>query len=168
VDRLEAGEKLLARQRYTFPADWPYASQLAAAHSDVQQVLARRAKGVEDRLPGLQSRVRTEATAAAARATAAVSAWTVERPLGTGGVSPVKALATMARHQSALAKVRAEQQRLAAARDALGLEAAADGESLRAAEQEAAELKEVWSALAGALEQVLCATVLSNGFLQRL
>jgi dynein heavy chain 1, cytosolic len=142
VDRLEAGEKLLARQRYSFPADWPYASQLAAAHSDVQQVLARRAKGVEDRLPGLQSRVRTEATAAAARAAAAVAAWTAERPLGTtGGVSPVEALATVARHTAALARVRAEQARLVAARDALGLEAAADGESLRAAEQEAAELK---------------------------
>jgi hypothetical protein len=90
----------VARQRYIF---------LAAAHSDVQQALACRAKRVEDRLSGLQSRVSTEASAAAARAAAAVLAWTVERPLDTGGVSPAEALATVPHHQ-----------KLASASNALG------------------------------------------------
>jgi hypothetical protein len=80
-------------------------------------------------------------------------------------VAPAAALATLTRYQGQLAAAREEAARLAAARDALGLEptaATAIGsggggvgeDALAAAEREAAELREVWSALSGVWDKV--------------
>ncbi|KAG5186150.1 dynein heavy chain [Tribonema minus] len=155
MEVIEAGEKLLARQRAALPPDWLQSSLVAAVLGDVCQVLARRERGVEAQLPALRARVAAEGAAALERATALGAAWSDERPIA-GGLEPAAALSTVARYTAQLAAAREEAARLAAARDALGLDASggAAEAALAAAEREAGELREVWSSLAPAWEKL--------------
>jgi dynein heavy chain 1, cytosolic len=59
VELLEAGEKLLLRQRYSFSADWPQVSNVVGALDDFTQILDRRASAMEEQIPLLQQKVRS-------------------------------------------------------------------------------------------------------------
>lgn len=81
VRTLEAGERLLRRQRFAFPGDWPQASLAAGALEDLGQILARRLAGVEARKGPLREMVLGEDRAVQQRLRALGGEWAAARPL---------------------------------------------------------------------------------------
>ncbi|CAM9242548.1 unnamed protein product, partial [Chrysoparadoxa australica] len=145
LKRLEAGEKLLLRQRYQFPADWPQSSQLVATYSGFSQILGRRNATMESRIPALQQRVRAEEKVAEKRVADLVQLWTESKPLG-GEHKPREALEVVDGFNVQVRKAREDYDRLSAAKEALSL--GAPGEDVLASvEEEMRDLREVWNAL---------------------
>lgn len=60
AEMLELGEKLLIRQRFAFPTDWPHVSNVLGALDDFHQILERRATVMEEQIPALQQKVSTQ------------------------------------------------------------------------------------------------------------
>jgi len=154
VSALEAGERLLHRQRYPFPVEWPQASLAAGALDDFTQILERRAKAMETHLPALQHQVRGEGQILAQRVSGLTQEWGEQKPV-RGEEPPEGALEVLGTFEMALGVCRKEYDRLAAAKQALGLEDdGASGDSSRRLdplaplESELHDLKEVWSSLA--------------------
>jgi dynein heavy chain 1 len=152
---LEAGEKVLRRQRYAFQANFPQISLALSAASDFRTILGRRSSVMEDRIPTLQTQVSAESKAAAGRISTLLAEWSEQRPL-SGDTPHAEALDTLARFAASVQRSRAELSRLVSALAALGLESSTETSevTLAATEREVSELKEVWSALAGAHERM--------------
>lgn len=81
VKVLEVGERLLRRQRFAFPGDWPQASLAAGALEDLGQILARRLAGVEARKGALREVVLAEDKGVQQRLRALAGEWAAARPL---------------------------------------------------------------------------------------
>jgi len=154
VSALVAGERLLHRQRYMFPTDWPQASLAAGALDDFTQILDRRTKAMQTHLPALQHQVRGEGRMLAQRVQGLTQEWGEQKPV-RGEEPPEDALEVLGRFEMALSACRTEYDRLAAAKQALCLEDDVRGgesniglDPLAPLESEVHDLKEVWGSLA--------------------
>lgn len=121
VTALEAGERTLRRQRYTFPSDWLQVSVLLGTLGDFNQILDRRRHALEAHLPALQHKVRLESETLSARIEALMEEWEREKPAAEM-TSPEMAITVLKKFENALANARLEHVRLDAAKEALGLD----------------------------------------------
>ena len=140
---LSDSEKLLKRQRHAFSREWVEASLVAGQMQQLEQLLAKRTRTMEEQVPLLQSRVAAEDKANSARISELVDNWGENKPL-MGNITPNEALETLAKFEFNMKKAQLDQENLVKAKDALGLDAGATSTAISSCLDELSDLKEVW------------------------
>lgn len=151
IESLRSCEKLLRKQRFVFHSDWFETSVLKGLFDSLLQILDRRARGMEQQIPVLQTRVTSEDKAALKKTEALVNSWCEERPL-RGNIDPPLAIEILNKFEVALSEANVHQTNLSRAKDALGLPGSSGSTTLMESLNELSDLKEVWEALLGPFE----------------
>jgi len=115
-----AAENLLKQQRVQFPSSWIYASNLLGNFESFSQILSERSKEMEELLPSLQQRVKTEDKMGTHRIGDIVKKWGKDKPL-RGSYKCSSALNILAKFEVSLNKLLNESDLLSRAKDALNL-----------------------------------------------
>ena len=142
---LDSSEALLKKQRFVFPPTWIHSTIPCSAFTDFETILARRTKQMDDQIPTLQQRVRSEDKQISKRTADLIANWEKQKPL-SGGTPPVEASEALASFQIVFKKSIHEFDQLSSAKLALGLPASSTN-PLNAAYEELNELSEVWAAV---------------------
>jgi dynein heavy chain 1 len=146
MERLDASERLLKRQRHHFRGDWMETSVVKGQYEQLQQILERRSLTMEQQFPLLQARISAEEKSAAKRSAELLSAWEKDKPL-RGTTPPAEAMDLLAKFETGLNKAKTHQDNLIKAKDALRLEHTAESNDLSECLEELSDLKEVWEAV---------------------
>jgi dynein heavy chain 1 len=146
IERLDASERLLKRQRHHFRGDWMETSVVKGQYDQLQQILERRSLTMEQQFPLLQARISAEEKSAAKRTVELLSAWEKDKPL-RGNTPPAEAMDLLAKFETGLNKAKTHQENLIKAKDALRLEHTAESDALSDCLVELSDLKEVWEAV---------------------
>ncbi|RAL65629.1 hypothetical protein DID88_005301 [Monilinia fructigena] len=128
VETFRQGQTTLVRQRYQFPADWLGVEQIDSEWTALNEILARKAKIVEDQTDALRAKITAE-----------------DRPV-SGTIAPDVASSTLTSFESRITKLHEESEMVARAKEALDLPATADT-ALVAILEEVQDFKSVWAAL---------------------
>ena len=139
-------EKLLKRQRHTFRHDWMESSVIFGLLEQVEQLLGKRTRTMEEQMPLLQSRITAEDKANFQRVADLVADWEQNKPL-MGNISPQQALDSLAKFEFGMKKAQIDQENLIKAKDALNLDVGEVNNALSSCLVEIAELSEVWHAI---------------------
>jgi dynein heavy chain 1 len=169
VTSLQESERLLKKERYNFSSDggaaWMEASRVRGQYGNLEQILSKRQKTMQDSIPILQQRILAEDKLHKGRVKEVLREWEEERPL-RGSFSPEVAMETLAQLEVKLQKSSTDEKNLSSAKDALDMEYSMSGESdsMRDALEELSDLKEVWSSVRDPCEkmQVLKDTLWTN------
>lgn len=160
ASHLESGEKLLTKQRFQFPKEWVYISNILAVLSDVQQIHDRRNASVENQLPVLQAKIYEEDQQISKRVGKMQAGWEAQRPID-GDITPVVALQALTMFSSQLAILQEEVRRISDAKSAIGLESATGSQAasfndvtVTTIGEEIADLRSVWGIVAPTWERV--------------
>lgn len=156
VEKLSLSEKLLKKQRHHFRGDWTETSVLLGQFENIEQILDRRNRAMEQQIPLLQARVVAEDKASAKRVLELLGKWEQDKPL-RGNMKPVEAVELLTKFDFDMKKANLDFENLIKAKDALGLQHSVEGNAISACLDELAELKEVWGAVMkpqGALDQI--------------
>ncbi len=157
LKQIDLGVKLLRRQRYSFPTDFPQISVSLGVASDFKTVLARRTAAVKDRMLVLQERIATESKNLVLQVENLLHEWGEAYQMGGGGgLSPSTALGTIHHFSGRMERRQEELEKLSTSRRFLGLEALSEKSraSLSSSLQEVEELREVWTHLIGPHENM--------------
>lgn len=146
ISDLKASEKLLQSQRFNFPTDWLPVSNLAGVFSDLHDILDRRTTIMNTQLPVLQQKIREEDASIQNRMDKFLETWNVSKPI-EGTVAVGAALESLSMFSGQLVKIADDARRLRAAKESLRLDFIPD-DRLSFVEQEIADLKEAWNAVA--------------------
>lgn len=87
MKELADSEKLLKRQRHVFRGDWLEASLVGGQLQQVEQLLTKRNRTMQEQIPLLQSRVVAEDKANSQRVSDLVNDWESNKPL-MGNITP--------------------------------------------------------------------------------
>lgn len=142
VNKAFDSEKLLKRQRHTFRGDWVEASRAQGQFSSFEQILKKRSKSMEEKIPMLQQRVIAEDKNLNQRVNNIASQWEEEKPL-RGNLAPSEALQIIAKYEVSMKSEKTNFDNLSKAKDALGLDASGENMLTKCLE-ELNDLKEVW------------------------
>ncbi|KAH8912297.1 hypothetical protein BR93DRAFT_871202 [Coniochaeta sp. PMI_546] len=145
VETFRQGESTLVRQRYQFPNDWLHAEQVDGSFGQLNDLLARRAKVVEDQSDALRAKIIAEDKVVMDKILEIASQWDEEKPV-SGTIAPDVASATLASFESRITKVQEEVQLVAKAKEALDLPTTSDS-SLDVILEEVQDFKSVWASL---------------------
>ncbi|KAL7555016.1 hypothetical protein ACHAWF_018608 [Thalassiosira exigua] len=146
MKELADSEKLLRRQRHTFRGDWVEASLVGGQLQQVEQLLAKRNRTMQEQVPLLRSRIVAEDKANSQRVADLVGDWEQNKPL-MGNVAPDQALETLTKFEFNMKKAQLDQENLVKAKDALGLEVGAMSTEISGCLDEVSDLTEVWEAV---------------------
>lgn len=147
VQKLVDSELILKRQRHLFHSDWVETSVVRGQFENLEQILDKRSRAMEQQIPLLQARVVAEDKANSKRVTDVASAWEQDKPL-RGSTKPGDALEILTKFEFTMKKAKLDQEKLVKAKDALGLEYSAEGNAISEALEELVDLKEVWESIA--------------------
>jgi dynein heavy chain 1 len=139
-------EKLLKRQRHAFRGDWMESSVLVGLLQQVEQLLTKRTRTMEEQTPLLQSRVTAEDKANVQRVADLVTDWEQNKPL-MGSITPQQALDSLAKFEFGMKKAQIDQENLIKAKDALNLDVGEVNNAISGCLVEVSELSEVWQAI---------------------
>jgi len=153
IGELESSEKLLKQQRYQFPSEWLYVSNVLGSFTDVCRILDRQCSAMDAQLPSLQKKIREEDTQIASRTEDFLRNWKMEKPT-QGGLAPTLVLETLSQYTSQVVKLTEDAERVRGAKDALGMETLSD-DRLADVKQEISDLREAWLASAPVHEKLL-------------
>lgn len=145
VETFRQGESTLVRQRYQFPNDWLHAEQVDGMWGALNELLARKAKIVEDQTDALRAKIITQDKLVIDKITEIASQWNDEKPV-SGTIAPDIASATLSTFESRITKLQDESLLVAKAKEALDLPATPDS-SLNVILEEVQDFKSVWSSL---------------------
>ena len=144
--QLFESEKLLKRQRHVFRSDWTEASVVMGQLQQVEQVLSKRMRTMEEQVPLLQSRIVAEDKANVQKLSELISDWEQNKPL-IGNITPDQAIERLTKFEFNLKKAKLDQENLTKAKDALGLDAGVVNSDLSDCLDEVRDLTEVWEAM---------------------
>ena len=139
-------EKLLKRQRHVFRGDWTEASVVMGQLQQVEQVLSKRTRTMEEQVPLLQSRIVAEDKTNAQRLSEIINDWEQNKPL-IGNITPDQAIERLTKFEFSMKKAKIDQENLTKAKDALGLDAGVVSSDLSDCLDEIRDLTEVWEAV---------------------
>lgn len=145
VETFRQGESTLVRQRYQFPNDWLHAEQVDGSWGQLNDLLARRAKVVQDQTDALRGKITAEDKVVMDKITEIATQWNEEKPV-SGTIAPDVASATLASFETRITKLQEEAAMVAKAKEALDLPASADS-SLDVILEEVQDFKSVWASL---------------------
>jgi dynein heavy chain 1, cytosolic len=147
LQKLSESELILKRQRHLFHSGWIETSILKGLFENLEQILDKRIRAMEQQVPLLQARVIAEDKSCNKRGIDLGNAWEQDKPL-RGNMKPSDALELLSKFEFSLKKVKLDQEKLVKAKDALSLEHTAEGNSISEALEELSDLKEVWDSMA--------------------
>ena len=145
VEIFRQGESTLVRQRYQFPNDWLRAEHMDGLWSTLNDLLARKAKIVQDQTDALRAQIIAQDKVVVDKITEIAAQWNEEKPV-SGTIAPDVASATLASFEAKITKLQEESDMVAKAKEALDLPATADS-SLGAILEEVQDFKSVWASL---------------------
>ncbi|KAF7869712.1 hypothetical protein EAF04_004496 [Stromatinia cepivora] len=145
VETFRQGQTTLVRQRYQFPTDWLGVEQIDSEWTALNEILARKAKIVEDQTDALRAKITAEDRVVGEKIAEITGQWNEEKPV-SGTIAPDVASATLTSFESRITKLHEESEMVARAKEALDLPATADT-ALVAILEEVQDFKSVWAAL---------------------
>ncbi len=146
VDVLLRAERILKKQRHSFNSDWVEGSRLKGLFRQLEQILQKRSRTVDEQFPLLQARILSEEKVAIQRAAELLQNWDEEKPL-RGHTAPSEALELLSKYEFTMKKAKTDDENLIKAKDALGLDAAISNSAISSCFEELVDLKEVWTAV---------------------
>jgi dynein heavy chain 1 len=146
MQKLVACEVTLKRQRHLFHSDWTETSVVQGQYENMEQILDKRNRAMEQQIPLLQARIVAEDKSSTKRVTDVASGWEQDKPL-RGNMSPTKAMEVLTKFEFTMKKAKLDHENLIKAKDALGLEQVVEGSPISEALDELTDLKEVWEAM---------------------
>jgi dynein heavy chain 1, cytosolic len=145
VEIFQQGDTTLVRQRYQFPADWLPENQIESEWTALNEILARKAKIVQDQTDALQAKIMAEDKVLADKIVEITTQWNEEKPV-SGTIAPEVASSTLANFESRITELHGKLEDISRAKEALDLPAG-PGTALAAILEEVQDFKSVWSAL---------------------
>ncbi|KAK0701769.1 dynein heavy chain, N-terminal region 1-domain-containing protein [Lasiosphaeria miniovina] len=145
VETFRQGESTLVRQRYQFPSDWLHAEQVDGSWDMLSELLARKAKLVQDQTDALRAKISAEDKVVLGKIAEIEIQWNEEKPV-SGTIAPDIASATLSSFESRITKLQEESSMVAKAKEALDLAATPDT-SLGVILEEVQDFKSVWASL---------------------
>ena len=139
-------EKLLKRQRHVFRGDWTEASIVMGQLQQVEQVLSKRTRTMEEQVPLLRSRIVAEDKTNAQRLSELINDWEENKPL-IGNITPDQAIDRLAKFEFNMKKAKIDHENLTKAKDALCLTAGVVSSDISDCLDEIRDLAEVWEAV---------------------
>ena len=176
MKELADSEKLLKRQRHVFRGDWLEASLVGGQLQQVEQLLEKRNRTMQEQVPLLRSRIDAEDKANSQRVTDLMNDWEQNKPL-MGNITPdqvrgpacvvdmchqlsfmenkshkhlylfYQAIDTLTRFEFNMKKAQLDQTNLVKAKDALGLDVGSTSTEISGCLDEVSDLTEVWEAV---------------------
>ncbi len=155
--QIDLGVKLLRRQRFTFPTDFPQISVSMGAASDFKSILSRRVSTIDERMLVFQERITVETKNLSLKIENVLRDWADGRPMGGTGLTPSTALGTISHFSGIMLHLQQELERLSISREFLHLEALSEKSraSLSSSLYEIAQLRDVWTCLSGPHDKML-------------
>jgi dynein heavy chain 1 len=145
VETFRQGETTLKRQRYQFPSDWLGVEQVDSEWAALNEILARKAKILQDQTDALRAKITVEDKIIGDKVAEITAQWNEEKPV-SGTIAPDVASATLASFESRITMLHEESETLSRAKESLNLPASPDT-ALEAILEEVQDFKSVWSAL---------------------
>ncbi|KAK3324626.1 dynein heavy chain, N-terminal region 1-domain-containing protein [Cercophora scortea] len=145
VETFRQGESTLVRQRYQFPNDWLHAEQVDGMWDALNELLARKAKIVQDQSEGLRAKIEAEDKVVHVKINEIMIQWNEEKPV-SGTIAPHVASDTLSSFESRITKLQEESAMVAKAKEALDLAPNPDS-SLGVILEEVHDFKSVWASL---------------------
>jgi dynein heavy chain 1, cytosolic len=147
VQDLDASEKLLQKQRFSFPREWFSATNVSSAFHDFSQILLRRYQAMESQMLALQSKIKEEYSTVSAQIEELVESWDKSKP-DSGGLVVSEVMNTLSKYTSQIQMLTEDFTRIRSAKDALEMDITMDIAKLTFLSQELDGLKELWIAVA--------------------
>lgn len=145
VETFRQGQTTLVRQRYQFPNDWVDVERVDSEWTALNELLARKAKIVQDQTDALRAKIAAEDKVVADKIAEITTQWNEEKPVA-GTIAPDVASATLASFESRITNLHEESEMVARAKEALDLPASPDT-VLATILEEVQDFKSVWAAL---------------------
>lgn len=146
VKDIMESEKILKSQRHSFRDDWVEASIVSGLLQQVEQLLERKNRSMQEQVPLLQSRIVAEDKASAQRVLDLINNWELNKPL-MGNITPDKAIQTLQIFELSIKKAQLDREHLSKAKDALGLDIGSFSDGTSCCLEEVFDLTEVWEAV---------------------
>ena len=145
LTRFEKGQRLLEKQRYSFPSDWLWFANVEGEWAAFEQILRRKVAAIEGEIPALQQKILHEERGLNADISKEMEEWRERKPLASN-LGPAAALNTIAEFSRRTTKLKERMDSLRRAKDALELEPPETGR-LVPMDEEIQALREVWTQL---------------------
>ncbi|KAL1836345.1 hypothetical protein VTJ49DRAFT_5263 [Mycothermus thermophilus] len=145
VETFRQGESTLVRQRYQFPNDWLHVEQVDGSWDALNEVLARKAKVVQDQTDALRAKIIAEDKVILDKITEIAQLWSEEKPV-SGTIAPDVASATLQDFEAKITRLQEESAMVAKAKEALDLPPTPET-SLGLILEEVQDFKSVWASL---------------------
>lgn len=145
IEIFRQGQIALVRQRYQFPVDWLDVEQVDAEWNMLNDILARKAKIVQDQTDALRANIMTEDKIVTEKVNEITTQWNEEKPV-SGTIAPDVASATLASFESRITQLHTESEMVARAKEALDLPASPSS-PLAVILEEVHDFKSVWAQL---------------------
>ena len=145
MNLFKLGERLLERQRFTFPEDWRYVDYIEGEWNAFTDILSRKDSQLQGQLPQLQMKVTDEDRILSKRVNDLLSDWTKNKPVGNN-VDPNEAINNLVIFEGRFTTIKEEYDTLVEARLALDLDVRPD-DRIDTSLEELRDLKSSWGEL---------------------
>lgn len=141
-----SGQRLLERQRYSFPNEWLHMDNLQGQWDAFLEILHRKDALVQGQVSSLQLKIVDEDRAMDRRVGELLADWDRSKPVG-GDLKPDQAVQTIVVFETRFTRLKEEHDALSKAKHALDLDVKSD-DRLSVRLEELQDLKSSWSELA--------------------
>ncbi|TAQ87556.1 hypothetical protein B7494_g4139 [Chlorociboria aeruginascens] len=145
IEIFRQGQTTLVRQRYQFTSAWLGVEQIDSEWTSLNEILARKAKIVQDQTDALRAKIIAEDKVVGEKIAEITSQWNEEKPV-SGTIAPEVASATLTSFEIRITNVHEQSEMVSRAKEALDLAASPDT-ALAAILEEVQDFKSVWAAL---------------------
>jgi dynein heavy chain 1, cytosolic len=145
IETFRQGESTLQRQRYQFPTDWLHAQQVVHMWDNVNEILTKKAKIVQEQTDALRAKIIAEDKIITDKIVDIASQWNEEKPV-SGTIPPDVASATLASFESRITSLQSDAAMLATAKENLDLPVTTET-TLGIILEEVHDFKSVWASL---------------------
>ena len=122
LDTFKTSQRLLQSQRFSFPSDWMWLANIEGEWEAFSQILDRKWKDMESRIPSLQKRLLNEDRKLEASLQEAEAEWkTARNEKLIDSTDPMEALRTLNSFETHLSQLQKDSSRIVLALDALDL-----------------------------------------------
>jgi dynein heavy chain 1 len=150
VEKLQVfqeSQKILERQRFSFPSEWMYYDQVSGECSAFTEILERKVNAMNDRLPSIKDRIIQENKSLQKTISDLCLDWDLHKPI-KGELSPLEALASLQSYESKLSKQRDLHEIFLNAKSVLQLDIRLS-DHIVVAMTELQDIRSVWELLSG-------------------
>ncbi|KAI4214893.1 MAG: hypothetical protein LQ351_002606 [Letrouitia transgressa] len=139
------GQTTLRRQRYQFPTGWLFVDDLNNEWNNLNEILARKVKIVEDQTDALKAKIIAEDKVVYGKIADVVNEWNEQKPI-SGDIPPEQASSTLRAFQGRLTVLQSESDLVNKAKEALDLPGRSE-DALTPILEEVHDFMSVWGAL---------------------